>query len=169
MKTNNILFVIIAIAASMLASCEQGGIEPKANSSNTTALTAEEMHYRDSVVAEMQSQAGLDNARRIVTISAVKTGCNTFKLTVNLNQTLCPGADSKQVVGYWTLFSTTGIQNLTPTYGDPCLDTGPQFSIDYSTPGVSYMYMVLLPLDPITRAANGPLLISNTIIVTPDC
>jgi hypothetical protein len=172
MKTNNILFIMIATAASLLISCEQGGIEPKESSTNATGVTPEGIRFRDSVVASIQSQTGFaqDNARsqRIVTISAIKLSCDRFRVTVNLNQADCPTSPSEQVVGYWTLFSTAGIKNLTPTPGTPCLNIGPQFSFDYTASRVSYLQIVLLPFFPVSRA-SGPILMSNTIILTPDC
>lgn len=126
----------------------------------------------DQIASEILSEDFVESdfkATRIVSLTSVKISCNTYRLTVTLNQPVCKRNPNGSIVGYWTLFSGAEgkIINLTPTRAANCL-TGTQFSMNYTPTKSTLVKIVLLAWDPVSYSANG-YLESNTVSLKPGC
>lgn len=167
----NIFVSLVIVLTLFTGSCKKNESEPEKKTQDSTSLglTPGQTHIRDSVInyygtvkpAVTNLKAGL-----AVTVSATKLNCNTFRLTVTVNQQFCPRTNSP-LVAYWTLFDSFGHQNLSPTYGNPCI-SGNQVTMNYTVKSTDYLYIVLLLFEPKTGIYDG-VFISNTIVLTPSC
>jgi hypothetical protein len=170
MKRNIFICGAMAIAF-FYTSCSKSDFHPEKGSQlEETNLTAEQLHIRDSVIDKVRAmKPGENNLKSgpVVTIDNKKVNCNTFRLTVNVNQQICPSSPNSQLIAYWTLFDSKQILNLAPTKGNPCIQ-GTQLSFDYKVTGTDYLYIVLLVIDSKTGTVVS-LFLSSTIILRPDC
>jgi hypothetical protein len=175
MKKNVISYLVIATVFAF-ASCsksENGTETEKVAQTEKQAFTSAETHVLDSIVAEAVKDKSNESRLKsglVLTASANKIGCNNFQLLATVNKQFCPVPPSASIVAYFTLFDSSNGKILHPTpinNGNPCIQ-GVQINMNYTVPKVSYLYFVMLLLDPKTRAVQG-LFISNTVVLQPTC
>src|SRR6266542_3836102 len=93
MKCNLFILIVFIASTFFIGSCSKHVNEPDSVQPGKVNPTTQQLHVRDSVIAQLSKEKPAESklkAGLAVTVAATQLTCNTFRLTVTVNQQICP-------------------------------------------------------------------------------